>query len=299
LGRRHARREENYDPSGYREWTTRPAGPGEPAAGQPCARGRQCAEADYQGNPSAGPRPWCEKDRGYIGQAITGMPETYVRLHFLLAASQQAEERVTGSREAPIPLATDIEAFLAQIVDVAAGWEEAVQATARLADPPGGHRRPGVILGDACRTLSGHLGTLLALAPAEYRRHATYQRVTDIIEESGDSPDDGVVRYDTAGDAWETVTLDGTDAGLEFLRLNGRARGMLGLSRQRRRITEVPCDECQAATLVQWEGFTGGWDPVIKCTACPNAYAGPRFELLMGRVYRVQVDQLKAHGHAA
>lgn len=264
----------------------------EAESGQPCARGPQCADADYQGNPRMGPRPFCERDEAWIGKTIAGLPETYVRLRMLLARSQQREERVSGSREAPLPLATDIDAFMREIVHVTFSWEEQVCAVASLSDHPDGHRRDSVALAGACATLARRLTTLLALAPEVKIR---YVPVSVLYEADLDFR----IWWDTAGDAWAETTLDGTDAGLEFLRISGRARGMLGLNRGRRRITEVPCDDCKSLTLVQWEGRDGGWDPVIRCTSCPNAYVGARFELLMGRVYKVQMDRLERHGNVA
>ena len=86
--------------------------------------------------------------------------------------------------------------------------------------------------------------------------------------------------------------MDGTAAGLEFLQLHGRARGILGLTRQRRRITEVPCDGCRGKTLVQSEAKAGGWEPLVRCTACPVSYAGSNYDLLMGRVYSTQLAAL-------
>ena len=102
----------------------------------------------------------------------------------------------------------------------------------------------------------------------------------------------GTFWTDTAGDAWAYSDMDGTGAGLEFLQLHGRARGMLGLTRQRRRITEVPCDGCRSRTLVQSEAKAGGWEPAVRCTACPVAYIGANYDLLMGRVYAAQLEAL-------
>jgi hypothetical protein len=66
---------------------------------------------------------------------------------------------------------------------------------------------------------------------------------------------------------------------------------MIGFTRQRRKITEVPCDGCRGKTLVQWEAKAGGWEPVVRCTACSTSYTGAHYDLLMGRVY---TEQLKA-----
>jgi len=285
----------------------------------PCARGIRCEERDYHGNPNLCPRAFCETDTRYVCRAITGLPFTYVELRGLLARSEQAGERVSGSREPPMNIAADIEAFMRSIVHVTVSWEERVRAVAGLRDhgdwarklrklPDGEEvrRRDSVALDDACRTLSRFLPALLSLEPHEYLRPATRKRVDEIIEEHGGEQPEAVygpsgqqwvtlqpIRYDTSGDAWETAELDGTGAGLEFLALNGRARGMLGKSRQRRRITEVRCDECKSkSTLVQYEAHDGGWEPKVRCTQCPNAYIGPSYDLLMGRVYQVQLAEL-------
>jgi hypothetical protein len=285
----------------------------------PCAREMRCEERDYQGNANLCPRAFCETDTRYIHRSIDGMPQTYVELHGLLAASGQMEERVSGSREPSMNIAADVEAFMRFIVYVTLSWEERVREVhglsdyeeyARelhgLTDSEEVRRRDSVALDGACRTLSSFLTTLLSLEGHEYRRPATRKRVDEVIEEWGDEAPGQVlgefgmpfvtlqpIRYDTSGDAWETVELNGVDAGLEFLALNGRARGMLGKSRQRRRITEARCDECRnKATLVQYEAHDGGWEPKVRCTQCPNAYIGASYDLLMGRVYQVQLEEL-------
>jgi hypothetical protein len=261
-------------------------------AGDPCARGIRCEERDYQGNARCGPRTFCETDSRYIRRAITDLPRTYIEVRTLLARTEQAGERVSGSREPPMPLAADVQEFMREILLIACSWEEVVRTAARSSDYPDGRRRDSVQLAAACKTLDINFEALLNLGPCDLVRPATRRRVDQVIEEHGDETGSNLIRYDTSGDAWENVTLDGTAAALEFLALNGRARGMLGISRQRRRITEVPCDDCKAKTLVQYEARDGGWDPVVKCTNCPNVYSGPRYELLMGRAYQVQLESL-------
>ena len=260
--------------------------------GTPCACGRQCAERDYQGNAALCPRAFCLTDRDWIGRAIAGLPESYARLSLLLPRSGQASERVSGSREAPIPVAAGVEAFMREIVHVACSWEEQARAVARMSDYPAGRRRDGKALADACRTLGpdGHLDALLSMGPEPKSRYASPARIAELA----DSDPGLVLFFDTAGDAWEFVEMDGTDAGLEFLALAGRARGMLGLTRQRRRVTEVCCDGCGALTLVQHEARDGGWEEVIRCTNCPRSYAGAQFALISGRIYQVQMGALEA-----
>jgi hypothetical protein len=249
-----------------------------------CACERFCAERDYQGNPALGPRPFCETDERRIKDAITRLPETYAELRLLLPVTGQQEERVTGSREAPVPVNLDVQAFMRQIVHITCSWEDQVRAAVHLSDLPDGRRRDGVALAQACRTLAAHLPTLLSLPPETKIRFVAPAKVSDL--------EPGTWWTDTAGDAWAYSDLDGTGAGLEFLQLHGRARGILGLTRQRRRITEVPCDGCRGKTLVQSEAKAGGWEPVVRCTACPMSYAGANYDLLMGRVYAAQLAAL-------
>ena len=267
--------------------------------GQPCACARSCAERDYQGNPARGPRAFCDTDRAHIWHVIRGLPETYTRLSFLLPPAGQQDERVSGSREAPAAVNVQVEAFMREIILVAVSWEEQVRATASLTAIPEGAVRDGAALSRACGLLAGtregstgYLDTLLGLEPEAKRRPLPGSR------KLADCEPGSLIVIDSAGDAWQNRELGGTDAGLEFLRVNGRARTMLGLNLQKRRITEVPCDgeNCGLRTLVQREAVGGGWEPVVRCTACPQTYIGPQFELLMGRVYAAQVEALKHAG---
>jgi len=288
----------------------------------PCACARQCAERDYQGNPGRGPRAFCVTDHSYIGAAIRGLPQAYAELRLRLVKSGQQEERVSGSREAPVPVDLDTEAFMRHVVLVALTWEEIVRAAASLSNPDlcPSCEGDGLLDGRDCRTCRGDgvirarggaslqracdllggkdrgrpgfLDALLSLEPVEVTRPvAGSKRLAEL--KPGTS-----VRIDSSGDAWIQGEMSGTDAGLEFLRLHGRARGMLGLSRQRRRITEVPCDGCRGKTLVQSEAKAGGWEPVVRCTACPMAYTGASYDLLLGRVYSTQLEELEKHRKA-
>lgn len=256
-----------------------------------CACDRHCAERDYQGNPRRGPRAFCETDRSYVRRAIRDLPRTYVELRLLLPPSMQQQEHVSGSREAPIPLNVTVEAFMRQVVWVALSWEHEVVVAANLSWPD--PARDGVALDRACKRLAGegrerdgHLDTLLALPSVRQRRFVQPSR------RLGDLEPGTVIRIDQAGDAWQDIMMDGAAAGLEVLSLNGRARGMLGLTRQRRRITEVACDVCRARKLVQSEAKSGGWEPVVRCTGCPTTYTGAAYDLLMGRVYKAQLEAL-------
>jgi hypothetical protein len=288
-------------------------------SGTACACGRYCAERDYQGNAAYGPRAFCASDERHIGEAIRGLPEVYTELSLRLAKTGQQEERVSGSREAPVPVNLEAETFMRHILLVTLTWEEMVRSAAGLSNPDactacGGEgeangsgcrpcqgsgviktrdgaalQRASILLGGEDRDRTGHLGTLLSLEAAEVVRPVPGSKRLAELEPGT------VVRIDSAGDAWQQGEMTGTAAGLEFLRLSGRARGMLGLSRQRRRITEVPCDGCRGRTLVQSEAKAGGWEPVVRCTACSMAYAGAHYDLLMARAYQAQLAELEKH----
>lgn len=271
--------------------------------GDPCVRGNQCAARDYEGNPERCPRPFCDKDREWVIRAIRDLPSDYTRLRDdLLPRSQQQEERVSGSKEPPLPLATDVQAFMREIVHVALSWEAHVRTANRLSPIPAERVRDEIALWRASGILAEHVDSLIALPASAVTRYASRKRLEEIggAEEAAEEAGDDLrhdVRWDAAGDAWEHGTMTGVEAALELLALHGRARGMLGLNRQRRRITEVDCDGCGArATLFQREAAAGGWDPEVRCSNCPMLYAGDRLTLLMARVYEAQVAALDEHG---
>lgn len=281
-------------------------------SGDPCARGPRCESRDYQGNPQRCPQPFCRKDRDWIIRSITDLPEDYRTLRDeLLPRSTQQEERVSGSKEPPLPLAADVQAFMREMVHIAVSWEEHVRAANRLSHIPAGRVRDEMALWRAAGILSGHVDSLISLSGSLVTRHATRKRLEEIgdehtaVEDRGGEPDPYQVRWDASGDAWENKTMDGTQAALELLALHGRAWGMLGLSRPRRRITEVDCDECGAKSLFQRGASSGGWDPEVRCENCPAVYWGDRLTLLQGRIYEAQVDALdsyersRRHSHGA
>jgi hypothetical protein len=261
-----------------------------------CACGRACAESDYQGNPKTGPRAFCRTDEGHIGAAIRILPERYVELSLKLAKTSRQQERVSGGgHEPPVPVDLETEAFMRHVILVALSWEDQVRAAARLSEPPG-RVRDSAALGRACLLLggqdqdrTGYLPTLLSLEPEDKRRPVPGSKRLAELKPGC------VIVIDSSGDAWENRARDGADAGLEFLDLNRRARGMLGLSLKRRRVP-LRCDgdNCNSLTLVQREAAAGGWEAVVKCTACPQAYIGDDYLLLMGRWFDATMQAAKA-----
>ena len=283
------------------------------SGGQPCAAGKHCAEADYEGNPQHGPRPFCHTDELRVGTAIRDLPRVYAEVHAKIGKSGagHGEQRVSGGGwEAPAPVDLDVDAFLRQAVLVALTWEERVRHAAGLSNPnlcpacqrsgAGSDRecpacdvlrvRDGAALSRACRLLAGpdrertgHLATLLALAPEDVWRPV-----------KPDEAEPGAATYaDEAGDWWQRTPMGGAEAGVEFLRLAGKARGILGISPRRQRVP-LRCDGCGSLTLVQREALAGDWEDVIRCTNCPRVYAGADYEELMTRWWKLGNEAAKA-----
>lgn len=278
------------------------------SGGQPCACGRHCAEADNAGNAQVGPRAFCATDTHHIGAVIRGLPGMYTDLSLKLAKEGQREERVSGSRDAPVPVDLEVQAFMRHLVLCALTWEELVRQAADLSNPDlcPSCRGEGSIQGRGCRTCqgdgvirardgaalqracvllggrdherTGYLGTLLGLEPAPVTRPVPGSTRLSELEPGS------AIRIDSAGDAWERKDRGGADAGLEFLKLNGRARGILGLTLESRRVA-ARC-ECESiGTIKQRQAISGGWEAVARCSACGRAYIGAEFEDLMGREF--------------
>jgi len=244
---------------------------------------------------------------------IERLPETYAELSLKLVKSQQQEEKVSGSREAPVPVDLEVQAFMRHIVLVALTWEDLVRAVARLSDPDecpecegegilegwdcqacqgtgSVKSRDGAALRRACELLGGqhgrgdgHLSELLALGPSDTLRPVKGSAKLAELEPGS------VIRIDSSGDAWQRREMDGTAAGVEFLKLHSSARGMLGLAPRSRRVA-VRCETTGGGcgsfgTIKQRETPGGDWESVARCSECPKVYIGDEFENLMGREF--------------
>jgi hypothetical protein len=167
-------------------------------------------------------------------------------------------------------------------------WDERVRTipTLKLSTRTGparpehrGSETAGLALTGMCTTLRIHIDALLALPPGAMRRYVTLREAAELAAE-GDVV--GLVRPD-AGYAEVTRDRDGSDAGLELLKLDSRARRLLGWTPQHQDLP-VPCWRCDHRMSVRrWDGGAGLEDRA-ECLQCGEKYEGERFTLLMAQV---------------
>ena len=247
---------------------------------RPCARGDRCAERGPGGAPALGPRAFCGTDRNTIARALDWMPEAYTELYLRLPdKGTGVGGRVSGSRTQPVPPNLGVDALMVDMVRVLGSWDERVRAVANLRELSLA-MRDAVALVTMVRTLSAHLDALLALPAEPMLRSVSLQQAAQLPPGTV-----GNVRP-AAGYADVMLDLSGADAGLEILKLHGRARHMLGLTSQHHDLP-VPCWNCGLRTVRRWDG-TAGLADEAECMECGEKYTAERYNLLMADVERMQ-----------
>ncbi len=247
---------------------------------RPCARGERCAERGPGNTPALGPRAFCDTDRNIIGRALDWMPTAYTELYLRLPdKTVGVGGRVSGSRTPPVPPNLGVDALMVDIVRILGSWDERVRAVANLSELSL-RMRDGVALTTMVRTLSAHLDVLLALPPEPMLRSVSIQQAAQLPPGTV-----GNVRP-AAGYADVMLDLSGADAGLEILKLHGRARHMLGLT-PRHQDLPVPCWACGLRTVRRWDG-TAGLADEAECMECGEKYTAQRYDLLMAEVASMQ-----------
>lgn len=195
----------------------------------------------------------CEKQ---VVRAISELPRDYTELALLLGkAGSGAGDKVSGTRELPVPIRLSIEALMTRIVHESQCWAESVAEKMRI-DWDTQHARdsrPGVVLDRACSLLAKAPSALLALQPTT---HVVWGR-----DEDGD-------------DTWEDEERDGVEGALLFLDLHHQARSYAGLTRLVERKT-VPCPRCDAQALTHESGAE-----LVVCGACGREYTLDEYDKL-------------------
>lgn len=232
-----------------------------PGAGQGrrCARGERCADAaphpDTRQIVAAWPESqgsnFCQRDATIIGRVLGGMPERYVGLHLMLGQKTRVtDERVSGSRTAPIPLRADVDALARDMTVSLASWHARIAAAQSLTSLPAGRRRQQVIVTAAVRTLAPRIEDLLRLGPAPMLRHFTIRAAALLPEGTPGQLHmlDEQRKHPLYADV--TLMLNGAAAGLEILELDYRARHVLGLTvPPPARLEGIPCKRCDMLAL--------------------------------------------------
>jgi hypothetical protein len=180
---------------------------------------------------------------GRLRWALRKMPELYVELWMELGEKPRTGEpdRISGSRNPPIPVRLDIDTLLREAEFTLAVWA----ASAML--------------------LCEHLLDLVRLPPDMVAWSASLHKVRT---ELADRIDDGTIAGQVRPGGWAALVSEasGADAGLTVLDLYHRMRRHLGLTAVVYRL-RAPCSSCGAADIRQVQG-----DEYLECHSCHRLY---------------------------
>lgn len=266
---------------------------------RPCARGDRCMEASvvfHEGNrvrtPALGYRPLCDSDRSYALRCLEQFPAYYAELGERIGDKATGQgPKVSGSRTAPLPLNLTVDAVRVDLVNVIASWASRVHRVADLT-PIATERSLGErvlhgapLTADAdgpfqrmCETLGAHLDALLSLAHEPMTRFVPLADSDDLPEGTP------VLRHYWAGYAEAVLDLDGSDAALEVIALNGRCRWLLGYTGKDEKISGR-CFSCEQLDVLIRPDGSAGLEDHAECSSCGTRYFGAEYQLLMRDVY--------------
>ena len=241
-----------------------------------CAQGDWCRGyriEDGKRLPALPPRPFCEPCARLIAKNLDDLPERFAQLYAELGNKRKAGERISGTREAPVPVRLDIDALMREIIMVLASWDERIRHLAGMTFPGTTAtrlRRDGPAITSYVETLALRLSALLTLQSEPMRR--------DILIEEVRPGDTGVIHV-SAEYASVNRDLSGIDAGLEILTLHRRCRAKLAETRRRDHL-DVPCPGCDALGLERDDGS----DWAAECTQCGRQLNQDQYELWTGQM---------------
>jgi hypothetical protein len=269
--------------------------------GDPCSRGDWCtgrtvAVVDGQRiiRPRRTYRAYCDACEDYLGTCAAELADLHQRLLGAIGDPLQAEVHVASPFGPQIPLREDIDAHLRLMGALLPAWEARVRATARLSRPDleGGRQDSPEAIVRACRTLSVHIGVLLALQPAWMTRSFRTPLDECLAE---DLADEEIVR---AGQDYVAVMQlrGGLEAGQELQWLHYRARSMLLETNPPPEILIPPCRSCEMRALRRaWPEAGSGRDLYSRCDHCRDEMTGEEYDVNARRWLAYH----KAHATAA
>lgn len=251
----------HHSDHGHSERDWRDDAPRDDEKGHACARKDHCSDyyiEDGRRHPAQTPRAFCDKDARWITACLEALPGCYDALERELGESFKAgtQERVSGSREVPVPPRLDINALMCEYTHVLSSWHERVAAVDSLHFPSAKLsrlRRDRVAVKRAVDAISERMSILFAL---EEERMARYVRIEDA------AGDDAGFVHPAADYAEVDRVLSGADAGEEILRLYGRAVHVLGQFLEKEEMG-APCPQCDSLTMIS----TAGEDR-LQCAMC-------------------------------
>lgn len=266
---------------------------------RPCARGDRCASAtitvvngERVVEPARSYRTLCDADRGLALRCLEQLPAYYSELGDRIGEkSTSVGPKVSGSREAPIPINLSFDELRTELVDVIASWAGRVYRVANLTGTVDTDNRTAASAEGSframCETLGAHLDALLAL-PAEPMARFLPLAEADKLPEG--TP---VHRNYWGGYAHVIVDLDGANAALEIFRLNGRCRWLLGHTGKDEKIPGR-CFSCdQLDVLIRPDSSAGLMDHA-ECSACGARYFGAEYTMLLRAAYEAGLTKKRS-----
>jgi hypothetical protein len=202
-------------------------------------------------------RPLCDMCLTAAARDIGLLPYDWRDLEQLIPRSlgQWGDGQPGHGSEAPIPLDVHVEALQSQIWWLTTTWAEVLADAQRLDDPGPRHRTGGAVQA-AVATLVPRVEALARIGPVEL---ADYPY-----------PDDSTTRYRTL----ELTYLTGAQGVLDLGYVHQRARGVLGLTRDTRRLPgHCQNPECGRGDLQQENG-----SETVSCGWCGATQTREEYE---------------------
>jgi hypothetical protein len=187
----------------------------------------------------------------------------YLDLEQLLPHASSSDEKISGSKEAPIPIAAHVEALQRSIWHVTTTWEGVLRDHCRLSEQVTRGVRDGWAVQTALQVITPRVRVLAAVGPVEVWR--------DGVPGHPDPPAVDLPAQFRPVTATEPVTgvpdpveTTGAEALLQLVSLHGRARHLLGITKLTHQLPG-DCSHCGAQDLRRDNGAD-----TVYCAWCPD-----------------------------
>jgi len=199
-----------------------------------------------------------------VRQAVRELPMDYAELHTILGTTpgNGMGERLSGTRERPIPIRVAVEALMVALDDEVEFWAGAIGPWDRRA---AAQSRPGARISRGVGVLTRNWATWLSAGFYEQPVWAA----------------DGSPVIDPAG-YWLTQSVDGLGGALALLRLHELVRILAARTELVTR-KPAPCPRCQTQTLTQANGTL-----TVECARCGTRWTHEQYHemcLIIARSY--------------
>ncbi|GAA3958060.1 hypothetical protein GCM10023085_45680 [Actinomadura viridis] len=275
---------------------------------RPCARGDRCINATvtFTGGqriiePALGYRALCDADREFTLRCLEQLPAYHRELGERIGdkSSTGHGPKVSGSKNAPIPINLTFDTLRVELVNVISSWagriyrvaglagretDRSLEDRARYGAPFAAY--PDQPFEEMCETLAARLDALLALPAEPMTRTMTTVDADDLPEGTP------VRRNHWTGTAEAILELDGGDAALEMFRLNARCRWTLGHTGKDEKIAGR-CFSCDQLDVLVRPDLSAGLEDYAECSACGTRYFGAEYTNLLRAVYEAELDKLR------